>query len=219
MKRSLKQRISFGRKLGFSAKDARMLAGLKDPADVQDFVSSLRMNHEPGGDTCRSAAEVLKRGEAHCIEAAFVAAVALWMMGHEPLLMDMQAKGDHDHVICIFRERGHWGAISKSNHVWLRWRDPVYKTPRELALSYFHEYTKGRKKTLRNYSVPFDLRRYKNNEWVNSKEDCWDIALALDEGRHYPLISAAQAKRLRLRDAVEMKGDKITQYKKKRKKY
>jgi hypothetical protein len=156
------------------------------------------MNHEPGGDTCRSAAEVLKRGEAHCIEAAFVAAAALWMMGYEPLLMDMQAKGDHDHVICIFRERGAWGAISKSNHVWLRWRDPVYKTPRELALSYFHEYTKGRKKTLRNYSVPFDLRRYKNNEWVNSKEDCWDVALALDEGRHYALVSAAQAKRVKI---------------------
>jgi hypothetical protein len=217
MKRSLKQRIAFGRKLGFSAKDARALARLESPADVQDFVSSLKMNHEPGGDTCRSAAEVLRCGEAHCIEAAFVAAAALWILGYEPLLMDMQAKGDHDHVICIFREGGHWGAISKSNHVWLRWRDPVYKTPRELALSYFHEYTKGRKKTLRNYSVPFDLRRYKNNEWVNSKEDCWDVALALDEGRHYPLVSAAQAKRLRLRDVVEMKADKITQYKKHKK--
>jgi hypothetical protein len=121
-------------------------------------------------------------------------------------------------VICIFRERGYFGAISKSNHVWLRWRDPIYKTPRELALSYFHEYTKGRKKTLRNYSVPFDLRRYKNNEWVNSKEDCWDIAGALDEGRHYSLLTTAQAKKLRLRDMVEMKADKLTQYKKKRKK-
>jgi hypothetical protein len=109
MKRSLKQRIAFGRKLGFSVKDARALARLESPADVQDFVSSLKMNHEPGGDTCRSAAEVLKRGEAHCIEAAFVAAAALWMMGYEPLLMDMQAKGDHDHVVCIFRERGHLG--------------------------------------------------------------------------------------------------------------
>lgn len=218
MKRSLKQRIEMGRKMGLTASAARTLARLKSPADVQDFISSLRMNHEPGGDTCRSAAEVLKRGEAHCIEAAFVAAAALWMMGYPPLLMDMQAKGDHDHVICIFQERGHWGAISKSNHVWLRWRDPIYKTPRELALSYFHEYTKGRKKTLRNYSVPFDLRRYKDHEWVNSKEDCWDIAGALDEGRHYSLVTTAQAKKLRLRDMVEMKADKLTQYKKKRKK-
>jgi hypothetical protein len=218
MKRSLKQRIEMGRKMGLPEAAARKLARLKSPADVQDFVSSLKMNHEPGGDTCRSAAEVLKRGEAHCIEAAFVAAAALWMMGYKPLLMDMQAKGDHDHVICIFQERGHWGAISKSNHVWLRWRDAIYKTPRELALSYFHEYTKGRRKTLRNYSVPFDLRRYKNNEWVNSKEDCWDIAGALDEGRHYSLVTTAQAKKLRLRDMVEMKADKLTQYKKKRKK-
>ncbi len=214
--RSLSQRAAFGRKIGLKAEDARRLARLKSPADVQDFISHLRMNFERGGDTCRSASMALHYGEAHCIEAAFIAAAALWMMGHPPLLMDMQAKGDHDHVICIFRERGCWGAISKSNHVWLRWRDPVYNTPRELAMSYFHEYTKGRKKTLRNYSVPFNLRRYKNNEWVNGAEDCWDIACALDETRHFSLFTAAQAKALRPRDAMEMKADRLTQYKKKR---
>jgi hypothetical protein len=217
MNRSFQKRVAFGRKIGLSGSDSRKLARLKTPADVQDFVSSLKMNFEPGGDTCRSASIVLKSGKAHCIEGAFVAAAALWMMGYPPLLMDMQAKGDHDHVICIFKQGSGWGAISKSNHAWLRWRDPVYKTPRELALSYFHEYTKGRRKTLRNYSVPFDLRRYEDNEWVTSEEDCWDIALDLDETKHFPLLSPAQVKNLRPRDDVEMKADKIVQYKKRKK--
>lgn len=217
MNRSFPKRVAFGRKIGLNGSDAGTLARLKTPADVQDFISSLKMNHEPGGDTCRSASMVLKHREAHCIEASFVAAAALWMAGHPPLLMDMQAKGDHDHVICIFKQGSGWGAISKSNHVWLRWRDPVYRTPRELALSYFHEYTKGRTKTLRNYSVPFDLRRYEDYKWVTGKEDCWDVAIALDEARHYPILSAAQVRNLKPRDAMEMKADKIVEYKKRKK--
>jgi hypothetical protein len=217
MKRTFKSRVAFGRKLGLSAGEARILARLSGPAEVQDFVSSLKLNFEPKGDTCRSAASALRLGRAHCIEGAFIAAAALWMMGYPPLLMDMQAKGDHDHVICIFHERGGWGAISKSNHAWLRWRDAIYKTPRELALSYFHEYTKGPRKTLRNYSAPFDLRRYKDNVWVNSDEDCWDVALALDETRHYPLVTSAQVRYLKPRDKMEMRADKLVQFKKRKK--
>src|SRR5262245_21044002 len=139
--RSFRQRVAFGLKLGLSRTNAVTLAKLSSPEAIQDFISSIPNNFDKGADTCRSVAGVLKHRRAHCFEAAYVAAAALWMAGYKPLLMDMQAKGDDDHVIAIFKVRGHWGAISKSNHVWLRWRDPVYKNLRELAMSYFHEYT------------------------------------------------------------------------------
>ncbi|HEV3410188.1 MAG TPA: hypothetical protein VG095_07830, partial [Chthoniobacterales bacterium] len=127
-------------KLGLSRQHATTLARLRTPQKIQDFVSELPTNFEPEGDTCLSVAEVLRQRRAHCIEGAFVAACALWMNGEPPLLMDFQATLDDDHVIALFKRGGCWGAISKSNHIWLRWRDPVYRTPRELAMSYFHEY-------------------------------------------------------------------------------
>jgi hypothetical protein len=214
MRRTLQQRIAFGRKIGLTASQARILARLGTPEKIQDFITAIPINSEKGGETCRSAAEVLKHNKAHCIEASFVAASALWMAGYKPLVMDMQAsKEDHDHVITLFKEKTGWGAISKSNHVWLRWRDPIYRDLRELALSYFHEYTKGKNKTLRAYSTPVDLRRFKNLEWVNSKEDCWEIAESIDDSRHYSLITPAQIRALRPRDAMEMKADRLTEFK------
>lgn len=190
-----------------------MLAHLSTPEKIQDFVTAIPINQEKDGDTVLSGVQVLKQRRAHCIEAAFVAAAALWIGGSPPLLMDMQAKGDSDHVVALFRKGGYWGAISKSNHVWLRWRDPVYRSLRELAMSYFHEYTNKGKRTLRTYSVPFDLRRYNTDEWVTGTESCWDIAAALDGSRHYRLISPAQARGLRHLDAMEKKADRLVQYK------
>jgi hypothetical protein len=217
MKRSFAKRVSFGVKIGLSPGNARTLARLSGPEDIQDFVSAIPINFEPDGDTCRSAAEALKHRRAHCIEAAFIAAAALWMAGEKPLLMDMQAKGDSDHVIALFRQDGCWGAISKSNHVWLRWRDPVYKNLRELAMSYFHEYTNKRKKTMRAYSAAFDLRRFDTSEWVTNEKNCWDIAGALDECRHYKILTPVQARALKKRDDLEMQADQLIQYKKQKK--
>ena len=106
--------------------------------------------------------------------------------------MDLTAKGDSDHVIALFRRDGCWGAISKSNHVWLRWRDPVYRTPRELAMSYFHEYINKQRKTLRTYSRPVDLRRFPADMWITNEEDCWDVGAALTTCAHYRLITPRQ---------------------------
>ena len=211
--------MAFGEKLGLSAEHAALLAGLGTPEAVQDFIGDLKMNFEHQGDTCMPVTQTLKQGYAHCIEAAFVSACALWMGGTPPLLMDMQAEGDDDHIITLFRHRGHWGAISKSNHVWLRWRDPVYRSLRELAMSYFHEYVSDPCKTLRTYSVPFDLRRCDPAVWVCGTEPCWDIACSLDAGRHYQLITRAQAKSLRPRDRIEQQAGSLIEYvnKKKRK--
>ncbi len=212
MKRSYAQRVAFGKRLGLLAKEAGTLAKLKTPADIQDFVSAIPINREKGGASCMSVRSVLRHNRAHCIEGAFVAATALWMAGRPPLIMDMQAEGDDDHVITLFRTDGCWGAISKSNLVWLRWRDPVYKTLRELAMSYFHEYVNKGKKTLRTYSASIDLRRFPTDEWLLGKNGCWDTAWEIDQSRHYRLITTAQARGLKKRDAVEMQAGKILEY-------
>ena len=206
--------IRFARalKLGLLPAPARALARLKTPEQIQDYVSKIPINFEPEGDTCLSVAEVLKQRRAHCIEGAFVACCALWLNGRTPWLMDFQALGDDDHVIALFRHGRHWGAISKSNHIWLRWRDPIYRTPRELAISYFHEYVRGSQKTLWKYSRPFDLRRLDPKLWVTNADDCWDVAEALDESPHYPLVTRGQARRLKPRDKLEREAGRFLEH-------
>ena len=198
--------------LGLTANEGAVLRALKTPAEIQEFVIGLHANFEPAGDTLRSVRGVLKHRQAHCIEAAFTAACALWLQGRPPLLMDLTAKRDSDHVVAIFREGRCWGAISKSNHVWLRWRDPVYRSLRELAMSYFHEYTNKHRKSLRSYSVPVDLRRWPTAMWVTNPEDCWEVGAALCDVRHYALVTPAQARRLMPRDATELRADDLVQY-------
>lgn len=212
MKRSYKKRVSFGTALGLSVEDAGVLAKLATPEKIQDFITDLPINREKSGDTCLSVTGVLKYRHAHCIEGSFVAAAALWMAGSPPLLMDMQAEGDDDHVIALYRAYGCWGAISKSNHVWLRWRDPVYRSLRELAMSYFHEYTNEDKKTLRTYSASFDLRRFRPEDWITNEESCWEVAGTLDATRHYHLLKPAQRRALKSRDNMEMLANKLKEY-------
>src|SRR5207247_1295873 len=157
-----------------------------------------------------SVREVLRRRRAHCIEGAMLAACALWVHGEPPLLMDLRAERDYDHVVVLFRLKGHWVAISKTNPPVLRWRDPVYRSLRELAMSYLHEYANDRaQKTLRSYSRPFDLRGLDPEIWVTSSKNCWDVGEAVDEIRHYPLVTKRQARgfRLRDRDAAECFGE------------
>jgi len=198
--------------LGLTAEEARLLRRLRTPWHIQEFLVGLNANFEEQGDTLRSVRGVLRHRRAHCLEAAFTAACALWLHGDPPLLMDLVAKGDSDHVIALFRRNGCWGAISKSNHIRLRWRDPVYRSPRELAMSYFHEYTNKGRKSLRTYSAPFDLRKFDVEDWVTREEDCWDVGAALDDAPHHRLITTAQARTLRPRDDTEMRVDDLVQY-------
>ena len=206
------KKISFGEKLGLTRSQARALAQLRTPERIQDYVSKLPTNFEPEGDTCLSVVEVLKQRRAHCIEGAFLAACALWLNGQKPMLMDLRALEDDDHVVALFKRGRHWGAISKSNHIWLRWRDPIYRNLRELAISYFHEDVRGASKTLWSYSVPFDLRRVDPKLWVSNGSQCWEIAEALDDIPHFPLLSKAQAKRLRRRDRLEIQAGKFLEH-------
>ncbi len=190
-----------------------VLRRLDTPLKIQTYLFGLRQNFELHGDTCRSVREVLRSGRAHCIEGALLAACALWVQGRPPLLMDMRAERDFDHVVALFRHHGRWGALSKTNGIGLRGRDPVYRTLRELALSYFHEYAnKLHHKTLREYSVPYDLRRSDAKLWVTGKKNVWEVPEELDRLRHYPLASRRHLKAVTRRDPFERKVGGLLQY-------
>ena len=162
---------------------------------------------------------VLRAKNAHCIEGAMLAAAALWIHGEPPLLMDLRAVHDFDHVVALFRRRGCWGAISKTNGAYLRWRDPVYRSLRELAMTYLHEYSNKREyKSLREYSVPFDLRRVDPAIWASGEKDAWEVGERLEEVRHYWLVTRAQARALTRRDPFERMIGALVQYRKPKKK-
>jgi hypothetical protein len=186
------------------------VAKLKSPRDIQDFLVNFPQNFEPQGDTARAVEQTLANGSAHCIEGALIAAFALWLQGHPPLLLDFNAHQDMDHVIAPFKVNGKWGAISKTNYVCLRWRDPIYRSVRELALSYFHEYAKGPRKSLRSYSLPFNLSRLPTKLWINQPGNCWELTQRLTDYRHVEIVTAAEAKQLRPRDPVEVASDRLT---------
>jgi len=125
----------------------------------------------------------------------------------------MRAERDYDHVVALFRRHGRWGAISKTNGIGLRWRDPVYRSLRELAISYFHEYCNRRDhKTLREYSLPYDLRRADPRVWVNGRKNAWSVCDALDEVRHFSLLGMRHVREVTRRDAFERRVGGLLQY-------
>jgi len=171
---------------GLTAKELRTLRALKTPAKIQRFIDELQYQY---ADTAGSPRRVLRERKGHCLEGALLAAAALRVQGHKPLLMDLEAVRDDDHVIALYRERGLWGGIAKSNYAGLRFRTPVYRTLRELALSYFENYYNLRgERTLRAYSRPVDLRRLDARGWMTAEEDVWFVAEALVAAKHYELF-------------------------------
>ncbi len=196
--------------LGLTPAEFRALARLDRPEKIQAFVDAIPANYEPDGDTVLSVREVLRQRRAHCIEGAMLAAAALWIRGERPLLLDFEAVRDSDHVVAVFRRHGRWGAISKTNHVTLRWRDPVYRSLRELAMSYFHEYANRRgEKTLRTYSRTVDLRGVDPKLWVTNGENCWEVVERLQATRHYRLLARRAEGDLRTRDRLERRANAL----------
>jgi hypothetical protein len=199
--------------LGLTRAEFAVLRRLNSPRKIQQFLHDLGQNFELKGDTCRPVRVVLRTRTAHCIEGAMLAAAALWIQGERPLLMDMRAHRDFDHVITLFRRNGHWGAISKTNGIGLRCRDPVYRTLRELAISYLHEYTNKREiKTLREYSRPYDLRGFDPKVWVSGEKNAWDVAERLDDILHFPLVRGRQLHAMLPRDPFERRVGAMLQY-------
>ena len=178
---------------GFTPAELRAFRRLRSPAGVQDFLDNgLAYNKEPDGPTCRSPRRVLRDRTAHCMEGALFAAAALRVLGYPPLLLDLEAVRDDDHVLAIFQVRGLWGAAAKSNFSGLRYREPVYRSLRELAMSYFeHYYNLRREKTLRRYSRPKNLRRFDGQDWMTAEEDVWMVPEYLCEIAHTPLLPPA----------------------------
>ena len=209
----MRRRLARPADLGLSRAHYAVLRRLDTPQKIQAFLIRLKQNFELGGDTCRPVGEVLRTGRAHCIEGAMLAACALWVHGEPPLVMDMRAERDYDHVVALFRRHGRWGAISKTNGFGLRWRDPVYRSLRELAISYFHEYTNRRDhKTLREYSVPYDLRRVDPRVWVSGTKNAWSVCDALDALRHFRLVSRRSMRQVTRRDPFERRVGSLLQY-------
>lgn len=193
-------------------KDFSLLKKFDSPSKIQDFLDALPVNFEKNGNTCASPLTVLRTNQAHCIEGALLAAAALWYHNAKPLLLDLKTtKDDSDHVVALFKERGHWGAISKTNHAVLRYRDPVYRSVRELVMSYFNEYfLDNGKKTLRSFSAPFNLLGFED-EWLTSPENLWGIAEGLDDAPHHPIL-AASADTLRPAHPLEIQAGKLIEW-------
>ncbi len=202
---------------GLTPQEVRLLRRLNTPRRIQDFLETLRYSHDHGRDMLRSPRRVLQERSAHCIEGAMLAAAAFWVNGERPLLLDLRSTPDDlDHVVAPFRRHGCWGAVSKTNHAVLRYREPVYRTLRELAVSYFHEYflDDGRK-TMRDFSVPYDLARRHGTAWLTSGEDLWHVAEELDSSPHTLLLGAGQRRELRRADPVEVRAGKLIIWRKK----
>lgn len=180
---------------GLTPGELRTLRALKTPQRIQRFLDELPYH---AANTAWSPRRVLRERTAHCLEGAVFAAAALRVNGYPPLLFDLESVRDTDHVLALYRVRGHWGAIAKSNFAGLRFREPVHRNLRELAISYFDDYYNllG-ERTLRAFSRPVGLARFDKLEWMTSEKPVWYVAEhLLNNVRHYPLISAAQEKAL-----------------------
>jgi hypothetical protein len=194
--------------------ELKLFNKLNTPQKIQDFLNDLGPNHAQD-PVCMSPRLVLQKKKGHCLEGALLATAILWHHGHKPLLLDLvTTKDDHDHVVALFQKNGHWGAISKTRHAVLRYREPIYKTIRELAMSYFHEYfLDSGVKTMRSYSKPFSLAKY-GKDWITSEDDLYEMGSDLDDAPHVHILTPAMIKGLRKADTIEIQAGKIIDKKK-----
>ena len=191
-------------------REVSLLRRLNTPERIQRFIDDVDYNKEEDRATCRSPRRVLRDRLAQCLEGALFGAAALRVQGWEPLLLDLEAVRDDDHVLAIFRQRGCWGAIAKSNYAGLRFREPVYRSLRELAISYFeHYYNPDGEKTLRTYSRPVNLRRFDRIDWMTAEQDLWPISDYLFSIPHKRLLTPEIVRNLNRMDARLMAAGKV----------
>ena len=178
---------------------------------IQDYLNTLRIRDDSHEHIVRSPLRVKKEGSATCIEGALLAASMLKAQGARPLLLDLKVGArntkDVDHVVALFKKNGAWGALSMTHHAVLRYRDPIYKSVRELAMSYFHEYfTDDGKKNLRSFSKPFDVDKHAVKNWETNTEDLFEIAVALDDSPHEIILTKEMERDLRRADPIEIRA-------------
>lgn len=182
----------------FDIRDRNTFRSLTTPVRIQQFLDNeIHYNLEPGGDTCHSPRTVLRKRVAHCMEGAMLAAVALRLLGHPPLLVDLEAERDSDHVLAVYRANGCWGALAKSDYSGLRSREPVYRNIRELVMSYFeHYFNPAGEKTLRAYSRPVNLRQFDRQGWMTSDDDVWVVPNYLCEIKHTQVLTRTMLRKV-----------------------
>src|SRR6476661_1886245 len=197
---------------GFTAFELRTLRALKTPACIQKFLDELPYNLSYNA---RSPKKVLQDRVASCLEGGIFAAAALRIIGFPALIFDLEAEQDTDHVVAIFKVRGHWGAVAKSNFTGCRYREPVYRGLRELAMSYFNIYFNLRgERTLRRYSRPVNLARFDHLHWMTTEKPTWFIAEHLCDIPHISLLTLTMEKNLTRLDRRSMQGEMVGHRKK-----
>jgi len=177
-----------------TASEIRFLKSLKSPHGIQKFLDKIPYHL---ADTAFSPRKVIEHQTAHCLEGAIFAAAALRYNGYPPLILDLEAVNDTDHVIAVFKQDDAWGAIASSNYAGCRFRPPVHRTLRELAISYFNDYFNKRKeRTLRNFSKPVNLSRFDKQNWMTSDDDIWFVAEHLLYIPHTKLLTTQMERNL-----------------------
>ena len=178
----------------FTPAELRKLRSLKDPHGIQRYLDDIPYHL---ADTAWSPRRVLRENTAHCLEGSIFAAAALRANGFPALIWDLEAEHDTDHVLAIYKVDGHWGAVAKSNYTGCRYREPVYRSLRELAMSYFNIYFNlRRERTLRTFSRPVNLARFDDQQWMTTEKPVWFIVYYLLEIPHTRLLRPGMAKRL-----------------------
>ncbi len=197
----------------FTAAEQKILNRLTSPVKIQDYLQQLDIHFQ---DRYWSPSRVMREGRAQCFEGAVFAAMVLERNDEPPLIMDLKSLPEdrEDHIVALFQRRGRWGAISKTNHAVLRYREPIFKDLHALAASYFHEYflNNGRK-TLVSYSTPLNLRRFRHRHWQTSETNLDYIVKALDQQKHWAIAPKGLHRELRRADPIEIRVGKIVEHK------
>lgn len=190
--------------MNWTKDEIKFLKTLNNPDKIQDFIDSIDYNPNP---ECRSPRWVIKKRSAHCFEGALFSAACLEYIGYKPLLVDMKAWNDDDHVIAVFKKNGHWGAVAKSNFTTLRYREPVYRSIRELIMSYFDFYFNlNGEKSLRAYSRPLDLTIFNSRNWKTTDEDLEYIGDKLESMHHYAVAGKKMIQELFMASEISLKA-------------
>lgn len=200
---------------GLGKKELKVLKKLNTAKKIQDFLNGMKKIFEEKGDAYLSPMSVLEKKICNCVEGAVLAALALRVNGYSPLVLDLTAnKYDFDHVVAVFKKYGKWGAISKTNYAVLRYREPIYNSIRELALSYFHEYIDDYgEKSLRSFSLPVNLKGFDRLGWMTTKEKINYIPEYLAKVKHSPILNRKQIMNLRKADKIEIEAGKLVEWK------
>jgi hypothetical protein len=174
----------------YDAEELKIFFSLDSPVKIQAFLDAISYSTD---ETYRCPRSVLRDRKAHCFDGALFAAAALRHLGYPPLISEMLAERDDSHILALYKRDGCWGAVAKSNFVGLRFREAVYRSLRELVMSYFEfYYNVNYEKTLRGYTIPLNLKIFDNFRWVVSDDNLEIIAQALDKTRRISLLSKSR---------------------------